>query len=1056
MRLRATLMWALLALWPVGLLAQNLVIRGTVRDVNNEPLPGANVFIEALTLGTTADVNGSYRLEVPARYLDGRTVSLVVSFVGYVRQSRPIQLRPGEQTINFVLREDPLRLDEVVVTGVVEATPQRKLAFTVNRLSGEQLELVPATNAISALAGKVAGAQVIQGSGLPGSGASILLRGPTSIYESNSPLIVVDGVILGASQVDIDPQDIESIEVVKGAAAASLYGSRAQAGVIQIRTRRGREIPVGQTRVRFTSELGTNQMPKYPTKSMSHNWLMDSQGRFLNAQGQVVTWEDILVRGVTPALRDYATGGATGNPNRVFQDQPYPPGTQLYDHFRQFYNPGQFVTNQLIVTHNSASTNVYASFANTWESGVLWKMKGYNRQNVRLNVDHRVASGLEFASSLYYAYSDRDNPFSAAPNPFYQIWFIRPYVDLLRRDENGKLIAVPDRTLLQDNPLYIIENAQFRENRQRFLGNARLKYAPVTWFNLEANISYDRSDRSSNGFYPRGYESITSSGLNIGRITESRDYTTALNGDLTASFFRDFGPLSTRTKLRYSFEVQEDKSVSARGDRLIVEGVKSLAAAGGDKFVGSSRTLVRSEGYYLITGLEYRERYLADFLIRRDGSSLFGPNERWHTYFRVSGAWRIADEPWWPLKNVVTDFKPRYSYGTAGGRPRFSAQYETYSISAGTVSKGTLGNPNLKPELQIEQEIGLDVAFFNRISVEVVRALSTVKDQLVAVPLPGFYGFGSQWQNAGTLKSNTWELSLNAQLVRTRDLSWTAGVVWDRTRQKITEFNRPPFRDGYFYYREGEVLGAFYGNRFLKSPDELPTYLQKYRDQFQVNDDGYLVWVGAGNSWRDGFAKQLWGTSATLVGDNGRSYTFNWGIPIREFDELGQPTYVKLGDVVPDFNFGFNTQLRYKGLTLYMLWQGQYGGKIYNNTRQWAYRDYTHADFDQRGKPDERKKPVGYYAVLYNVNSPSSHFVEDGTYLKLRELSVGYVFDRALLSRFFGNRINRLYVSIVGRNLLTFTRYSGLDPEVGTTLYRVDEFDYPRYRNITARIEIEF
>jgi TonB-linked SusC/RagA family outer membrane protein len=952
----------------------------------------------------------------------------------------------------FVLREDPLRLDEAVVTGVVEATPQRKLAFTVNRLSGEQLELVPATNAVSALAGKVAGAQIIQGSGLPGSGASILLRGPTSIYESNSPLIVVDGVILGASQVDIDPQDIESIEVVKGAAAASLYGSRAQAGVIQIRTRRGREIPVGQTRVAFRTEFGSNFMIKWPRKSMSHEFMTDAQGNWLSEQGTVVTLEDVLKGRARPALRGY--DGRIGTQFTTFQDQAY--SFPTYDHFRQFYNPGQFINNQLYITHNSPSTNVYASFANLWESGVLWKMKGYNRQNFRLNVDHRFITGLEFSSSIYYMYSDQDDPFSAAANPFFQLWFFRPYIDLLARDEKGKLVAVPDRNANMDNPLYIIENVSDKNNRQRFLGNARLKYAPLTWFNVEANLSYDRSDRSSSTFYPRGLELTNTPSLNIGRITESRDYTTALNGDLTASFFRDFGPLSTRTKLRYSFEVQEDKSVSARGDRLIVEGVKSLAAAGGDKFVGSSRTLVRSEGYYLITGLEYRERYLADFLIRRDGSSLFGPNERWHTYFRVSGAWRIADEPWWPLKNVVTDFKPRYSYGTAGGRPRFSAQYETYSISAGTVSKGTLGNPNLKPELQIEQEIGLDVAFFNRISVEVVRALSTVKDQLVAVPLPGFYGFGSQWQNAGTLKSNTWELSLNAQLVRTRDLSWTAGVVWDRTRQKITEFNRPPFRDGYMYYKEGEVLGSFYGHRFWRSLDDIPAYLQKYRDQFQVNDDGYLVWVGAGNSWRDGFAKQLWGTSATLVGDNGRSYTFNWGIPVRAFDEEGLPLYERLGDVVPDFNFGFNTQLRYKGLTIYMLWQGQYGGKIYNETRQWAMRDYTSIDYDQRGKPDERKKPIGYYQTLYNGNTPNSHFVEDGTYLKLRELSVGYVFDRALLSRFFGNRINRLYVSIVGRNLLIFTRYSGLDPEVGTTLWRVDEFDYVKYRTLTARIEIEF
>lgn len=926
---------------------------------------------------------------------------------------------------DFDLSTVALKLEEVVVTGTIDPVAGVKVPFSVGKVSKADLP-VPAVSAATTLQGKVAGVRVVRGSGQPGSGASILLRGVTSLTKDNDPLIVVDGVILGESLSDIDAADIESVEVVKGAAAASLYGSRASAGVIQITTSRGRDIPENETRINVRTEWGKNQLVrKNDHITRSHHYLVDPSRGYVNEAGEVVPKDE---RVAEPDL---------------IQDNPFP--GPIYDHLDLFFDPGTFVKNTISVAQNTRSTNFMASFNIQDNAGVVPGNDGAQLYGVRLNLDHRLRSDLNVSVSSYYSRFNRDD---IGGDPFYDLMFMPPDVDLNTPNEDGEpFIIQPDPFTLQENPLYALNFEDDFSKRSRFLGSAVIRYSPANWFSVEGNFSMDRSDRYGYDYTPKGLKTLNS--VSNGSVSRSNNVTQAINGGVTASLLHSFGDLTVRTKGQYLIERQTDDARSGSGNTLAVKGVPDVDVAI-NQSGGSNLQEIRSAGFYLITGLDYAGKYVAEGLVRRDGSSLFGPEDRWQTYFRGSAAWRLSEEPWW-FSDAINEFKLRYSIGTAGGRPSFSNRFEVWSVSGnGSVSKSTLGNRLLKPELQTEQEFGIDLIALNRYSVQLTHARSKVEDQLLSIPLPAVYGYSSQWQNAGTVESKSWEATIEATLLQNQSVTWTLGLVADRTRSEITEFDRGCYRTGSaFYYCAGVELGTMYGQRFLTSPEDVDPSV---RDQFAVNDDGLLVPVGTGNSPRDGLSKGLWGTRVSIGGTD-----YDWGMPIVASDSTGADALVPIGNGNPDFNLGLSTSFSWKGFNIYALFDGKFGGDVYNNTRQWAYRDYNHADYDQAGKPEDLKKPVTYYQALYKTNSVTSWFVEDGSYVKFRELSVQYTFGREQLQSLIGGLgMERLSIGLIGRNLLTFTDYYGFDPEVGSVTQPYDGFGYPNFRTLTAKLDVTF
>jgi len=331
-----------------------------------------------------------------------------------------------------------------------------------------------------------------------------------------------------------------------------------------------------------------------------------------------------------------------------------------------------------------------------------------------------------------------------------------------------------------------------------------------------------------------------------------------------------------------------------------------------------------------------------------------------------------------------------------------------------------------------------------------------VIDQLILIPLAGFYGYTSQWQNAGTVEGNTIEGTFEAQMVRNKNVSWRMGIVADRSRNKITEFNRSCFQTNEIGYRcAGVSLGAMYGFSFIKDVSQLPASAQANAAEFQRNDEGLLVWTGAGNSYTEGETKKLWGTTGVVGGT-----TYNWGMPITLRDETGAPAVVHIGEGTPDFHFGVSNNVSWKNFSFYGLVDVQHGGQVFNQTMQRMFQYGRSAEVDQAGKPQELKKPVDYYVALYSAADPTDYFVQPGGYVKLRELSVRYKVAPKFLGLINRTGVQGLTLGLVGRNLFTWTNYKGYDPEVSDSDFpstiKLDSFGYPRYRTITGTVQIEF
>lgn len=1048
-------------------------ITGTVADATSgQPLESAQIFVPSLNQGTLTNNSGRFvMLNVPAG-----TYEIQVQLIGYAEGSQEVTVTAGQaSTVEFLLESTALRLQELVVTGVAGSTPRVKLPFTVEKVDFTEMP-VPAPSADGLLAGKAPGVKVVRGSGQPGADASIMLRGPTTITGTQSPLIIVDGVVRETTLADLSSLDIESIEVVKGAAAASLYGSRAQNGVIQIVTRRGSNLAVDQSRIIVRNEYGVQDLEGRMPVSRNHPYAMDAQGNILNPDGEVVDirfFTDVETGEVCEPILDPTSVRCKsptvelngGDSSKSFQDGEYP--YPLFDQLDTFFDPGSFYNGYAAAEGRTGSTNYRAAFSYQDESGIVPENGGFTLNGFRLNLDHQIRDNLSVNLSTYYSRSRQED---LGGSPFYNLAFIAPFAALDSRaagtenvgpcGDQGCYIWRPDPLSQEENPLYRLELLDLQDTRQNFLGSVNVNWAPTSWFELQGIFGIDQQAFNQSNFTPIGVVS-DQSGVGPGSMLKSQFHRNDLTTNITASFNKAFGDLTTRTQLRYILEDTKTESFSVSGTEFGAVGVPDLDNLNREQLnASSSVTDIIAEGFFFISYLDYQGKYIGDFLVRADGSSLFGEEERWQTYYRASGAWRMAQEGWWPFDDI-NEFKLRYSIGTAGGRPRFSAQYETFSVSDGIISPVSLGNRFLRPEISTEQEVASEFVLFNKINGGVTYAWNEVDDQLLQAPLAGFVGFSSQWQNAGVLESNTWEAWVETALIDSPDLTWTSRLNFDRTRQEITRLDIPAYRSGFQFIRQGEELGTFYGNRWASQCGDLPAGTDC--SQFQVNDDGYLVYVGAGNSWRDGIASDLWGTTAELTHGDGSSTTYSWGVPIKAQDADGNE-FLEMGNTVPEFNLSWANTVRYKNFSLYTLLDGEFGADIYNQTRAYAYRDQRSGDQDQAGKPDELKKNIDYYQLLYNVNDNSSHFVEDGTFMKIREAALTYNMDRDLVQNLFGSLgIDGLRLNLIGRNLLTFTDFQGFDPEVGAggtggseAVNRVANFGYPNFRTFTAALELIF
>ncbi len=1096
--------------------AQGAVITGTIKSEQGQPLQGANVYITELNVSVGANEEGVYRITLAAERVRGQSVNLRVRAIGFQPGSKAVTLTAGTHTEDFELKIDVNKLNEVVVTGVTGATETKKLAFTVSKVDAADLP-VPATSALQSLQGKITGAQIVQPSGRPGQNPSIILRGPKSLNLGLSPLIIVDGVVMNGDMGDINPQDIESIEVVKGAAASSTYGSRAGNGVIQITTKSGKNAGQG-VRFNVRSEYGAQDIQsEYPFAARTMMTQNATQDQFcIKVSGQPACSRSVDFE--AEALRvnnvpdpsalapynfetDYGIGLAASKPELKgrFQINQWP---KRYNPIAQAVTQGPYNNTNVDMTGRFGNTGFFASASNLIQTGAIKFLYGYKRNTARMNLDQQIGEEITMNLSTLYG-RNTTYPDGGA---FFRLTRVPAGVDLLRRDDFGRLFirSNPNNQGQQnENPLYDNENIVGADNADRYLGSWTTRYTPFAWLDFDANASLDRRRSSFYQIRDKGFRVTRNaqSSNYLGTLSQSSNLDQAYNfsfqGTARKSAPLGIRDLDTRFNMRYSYEQSDGESLSASGGTLAVPGLYTLRNVTVPNNPNSSTNSVRAMGVLTGIALDYKGKYIVDGIFRRDGSSLFGAAERWHGYYRGSLAWRLSDEGWWPAKGVFDDFKFRVSYGTAGGRPGFAYQYETFNIgNGGTISADQLGNRFLKPEQTAEAEWGVDAELFNKYGLNVTYARDITTDQMLQVPVSASSGFSSQWRNAGTLDNKTWEASMTIPLITNRSVVWTSRVSWDRNRAFITALGVPPFSSttasARFEFRVGERIGTLYGKYFLTRCTDLPAQFQSDcggdGKSYQVNDDGILTWTG-GYSWKDGVKLNLWQSAlpGCLVNGAWVNQTgevncqaaggvvnnpwaiphLHWGMHINLRDSTGSPVYAKMGNTQPDFRLSFSQNFSWKRLTLYALLDGSYGNRVFNQEIAWSNGDFMVSYEDQAGKTVETAKPLGYYwrgtapdhgagvGGIYDVLGSNNINSEKGTYTKVREVSASYLIGPV-------RGIGDWSVTAVGRNLYTWTDFLGWDPEVGGSVLNsgavgsTAAYQYPQTRTFTLTLQTRF
>ena len=1096
-------------------LAQNAVIRGTVTSQDRkEPVAGVNVLIPSLNISVLTSDRGAYTLTVPSARIPTTPVVVTARGIGFKAMSRTMTLQAGDVTVDFVLQTDINRLEEVIVTGTLEGVERSKVPFAVGRLTTEDLP-VPSSNPLQTLAGKIPGLRIAQTTGRPGTAPEILLRGPTSIDGSGrgqEPLIIVDGVIashVGSIQ-ELGGLDIESVEVVKGAAGSSLYGTQAAHGVITIKTKRG---STGADGIKFNArtEWGFSDFNSVDYGiPINHPIQLDETGkRFCTTvssgnQNCARTFDlnkemlrihnvnaDTLRTGWTPLLASLSLNDL----KNITQSQIYP--GQYYNSLAQVAERHPTSLTSVDATGKVGTVGFYVSGQYTDDPGAVKFFKGSSQRRARLNLDYNARSDLRFQVSSMYDDFYRDSRTGGIFGTILRGQL--PGINLLARDTLGRLLVTRQNFRPTDNgnsfPLYDAETFKSDLTTKRFLGSASAKYFPASWISAEANFGYDIRTTNSNAVVKKGYRTQTPSASTNGgnqSISNSRDE--SLNLGTSVTFRKNFNK-DLNGKLRFAANYDQEKFITSNGsgEVYLVKDIFQLSNTSTNFSNSSSGLTIKQAGFSGAGTHEYKDRYVLDGSYRWDGSSLFGPGNRWAPFNRVAGVWIVSHEPFWHVP-FMDEFRLRASRGTAGNTPQFSAQYEVFNVSATGISTGQAGNAALKPETTTEYEFGTDFTLFRRLGFEVTYAQNSTKDQILPVNIPASVGYASQWQNAGTLQNKTWELAITLPIVNSKTFYWQARGTWDRTRTYITKLDVPAFTTGggtvqgtgnFFYMTDdkrnsclpGEIghlpgeagynpkearpnctgqplnrYGNIYGRVFFQSCSQLVAAL---RDRcgagkdFQVNDEGWLVWVGAGNSWKDGVTKNLWQTSLP-AGDptNPWGYTLAWGHPIVDRPlcpgNVAGPTCQPgaqvginqiIGNVFPDYRFSISNDFSWKKLTLYTLLDATIGNSINNQGEGWGLLSVSSAHFDQARKTVETAKPVGYSwraggpestgtGGFYDVLGPNNYVVEKGSFAKLREFTVTYKLGPIA-------KVGDWTVGVTGRNIATFTKYSGYDPEVG-------------------------
>ncbi len=1062
---------SLLLVCSVGLFAQNIQVKGTVTDASTgEVIPFASVSLKGTMTGAATDLDGNYQLTVPSNGV------LVFSFVGYENLEVAIE---GKAVINAALAPSQEFIDDAIVIAYGTST---KSSFTGSAamVKSEAIEKKVSTNVTSALAGASPGVQVISGSGDPTSGGpTIRIRGVGSMSASSSPLIVVDGSPFEGSIKDINPNDVESMSVLKDASASAIYGNRGANGVILITTKKG----TGDAKIKFDARLGSNSrlIPNYD--------VITDPGQYYETYYQLLYYKHLIGDGKTThttaqayAFADqtlFSTSGGLGY--RVFN---YPEGEKLigtnlrlnphatlgYSDGEYYYIPDDWYNEtfhnsfrqeyNMSVSGSGERFNYYASGGYVDDGGIINNSE-YKRYTGRINADYQVKKWFKLTTSMSFSHANSmtngsNGSWGSSGNVFYVANNMGPIYPLYVRNADGSIKTENGRVIYDSNNTNFIRPAvvgnAIRDNEYDvtnyysdvFIGKAGAIFTPFRGMTLTANLNLTSDNTREADLY-----SIFGSGAStdgMAYVYQSRMF--AVNQQYLAEYKTDFGGSDHNIDVLAGYEEYNRKSQSLWGqkDHLFNPVVGELG--NGDGTTGtrtsSGTNTYKSKGFLARAQYDYANKYFLSGSFRRDASSRFAPGHQWGNFWSAGGAWLISNEEFLRNNGVIDMLKLKVSYGqqgndNLGGLYPWADQYEhSYNEETGEYSLvlSYKGNEDLTWETSKSFNVGLDFEIFHGVLNGTVEYFSRKTEDLLYsknVPFSAGNPTGVVPVNVGDIMNRGFEVSLDGNIINTKNVRWNWNVNLSHYKNTILSLDPSVSENGIkgsnFIYEIGGSLYDAYMYKFAGVNQETgyPLYWKHVEEK---DDDGNIT---------------------------------------NEYDEttdvFDQATKYKLGSVMPKLYGGFGTSLNAYGFDLSAQCSFQLGGKYYDGSYQqlmWTQDQKGsawHRDALKAWTPENPSNEIPRNGVYAEAQSATDRFLVSSNYLSINNVTVGYTFPTKWTNKI---AISQLRLYVAGENLAVFSVRKGMDPRYSmglgtmTSGAGLTSSAYAPMRTITGGISLTF
>ncbi len=1013
---------------------QSATVSGTVLDQDNMPIPGANVILKGTASGTTTDANGKYTLQT-----DDQNTILVFSFIGYVTEEIPVG---GRSNIDVTLTSDLKMLGEVVVVGY---GVQKKSSLTgaVSQVNASEVAALPVASVENAIQGRVAGVTVTSNGG-PGTNPNVRIRGIGSITGSSDPLYVVDGFPSVGNLNSFDTKDIESIEVLKDAAATAIYGSRGANGVIIVTTKKGSK----------DNKLHVNVDSYYGVQSA---W----------KQLDLLKTDDYVTYGTT-----LLTNGGAALPPRFLNgglDQPtYAGATQTYrqtntDWQKEVFRDAPIFNAQVSLSSSSEKSKVYSSLSYFKQDGIFVGTN-FERYSYRINYEHKISKVFTFGENLNMAYSNqKPEQFVGARSIIQHVIHSVPYMPVYDPTLDGGYRA-PSAADASDpeNPVRIANMENVTNNTINVLGNLFLEAKILDGLKYKFTLGINYSANRTVGKFPiffDGFRGNTTNGLSDSRSTYFSPY---ISNQL--SYDKTFGSHSINVVVVGEKQDSQSTYVGITGEQP-TNAVNQLLGSLNGSFNGGTLYETTLLSYLGRINYEFKGKYLLSASIRRDGYSGFAPDNKWANFPGVSVGWRLGEEEFLKSIPVISDLKVRASYGSVGTNGGGAYDYQSFIGTQSAYpfnndrSNGPGGyfdrlpNSQLTWEISKTSNVGFDLGLFgNRVTFS-AEYFEKKTDGLLLDVLPTLsLGYSQATRlNIGALKNSGLEL-VAGYAKSTGDFTFNLSGNMTFIKNKVERLDNPT---AVLYNGANTDFGGGNITRTIAGSSIQEFYGYVTDGIFQNQGE-----IDAANA---------------INGDPTVKYQDNAAPGDIRFKDLNGDGIIsaddqtRLGSYLPDFYYGLNFTANYKAFDVTLFLQGSHGNEIYNGTKvlgQGMLRLFgAQTDVLNAWTPTNTNTDIPR-AVNGDPNSntrTSNRFVEDGSYLRLKNVSIGYSIPRSLLTSVMNGSLTKVRFYLQSQNLFTITKYTGYDPEIGRTpnlgnslTNGIDYGQYPVARTFLAGIQIGF